>query len=274
MMAATMMHRVASTLLSVGILMNGDAAVVDVINDRFAAADSETLENNVILHQFGHCEDDENPTSTKCYLPCPPDVDACRKSADRMSTTLLSASVKDTNGNIPIYLKVGGGVIVRPNTAELLCGWSADGGTNARQCAPLYVSDTCVPGCYGTGINGAPVWCEDRENPGNDCPWKPDDFSLLKTKIVSHAAEGPDNYNELVFDAKSWSEHVADTIEAFFVTSTTDAAFTITQRQMYLEEYQKAPEDVPLLSLDLSNFEAPFTDISSSVEERRTGLRR
>jgi len=267
-----MLHRLSRTVLSMTILRSSSTEVVDMINARFAAADDDNLAGNIITHQFGHC-----PSDAKCYLPCP--VSTCTKNGDRMSTVLLSADVKDVNGNIPIYITGDaetdkgnpGGVIAKLDTDGLLCGWAADAGTEARQCDPLHGSETCVPGCGQVGTNAGPQWCEDRPNPGADCAWQPSDFAKLKEQIKIHAIDEQASswYSELVFDDRSWSSHMPDTIEAFFVTSTTtDKDFTISQWQSFRQEYGKTSEEVPLLSLDLSNFETPFTDISSSVDSR------
>lgn len=270
-----MLCRLARIVLSVAFLRSSGTKVVDVINARFAAADDNDLANNVIIHQFGHC-----PSDAKCYLPCPEGVPSCKGKSDRMSTILLSADVKDANGKIPIYIMGDeekdkgspGGVVAKLDTEGLLCGWAADGGTEARNCDSLHGSDTCVPGCWKQDEK----WCEDMPNPGADCPWQPDDFSKLKEQIKNHASSHSSSaYNELVFDDRSWSSNMPDTIEAFFVTSsTTDKDFTINQWQSFLKQYGKSSDDVPLLSLDTSNFDTPFTDISSSVEVSLGNLRR
>jgi hypothetical protein len=232
------------------------ASVVADLNSRFADA-GDDLAHNVVMHQLGSC-----PAEAVCWKPCPRETSQqCYKKSDRFSTFLLSADVHDKENEIPVYSKVQGGMIVNLDTSAMLCGWPNDGATESRLCDPIGNTSICVPGCYSSGTNGSPIWCEDDAQPGY-CPWRPSSFATLKDQIKARTSD----YSELIFSAQSWVDNLPHTIEAFVIPSMDDQdeMYKVTKQWTdFRNEYGLSETQVPLVFLNRSNFVTPFTDISS-----------
>lgn len=69
-----------------------------------------------------------------------------------------------------------------------------DAGSRERQCEPVGVSASCVPGCIATEH---PSWCDPSASDQwcGGAAWRPQDLSSMLAQQKSY------NYNELVLDA-------------------------------------------------------------------------
>ena len=61
------------------------------------------------------------------------------------------------------------------------------------------------------------------------------------------------DYNEIPVEGRHWNAHLPTTIEAFFGGATAMAT-----RDEFLERFDLAAHEYPLMTLDKDNWEAPF----------------
>lgn len=77
---------------------------------------------------------------------------------------------------------------------------------------------------------------------------------------VCVAARGT-GYNELVYTSAEWNAHMPKSIEAFFIVRDHFDDKARDMHRRFLDQYHLTASDVPLLSFDPSNFEAPFAEV-------------
>jgi len=161
----------------------------------------------------------------------------------------------------------GGGVVVSPDV-PIMCAYGDDGSTWR---APY--------GCYDSfWCDPANVWYGDYDSNGH----KPCGFGGRDQ--VSHAWQGKhlgkmlelyrhhsqpyrspgfySGYNELVYASNSWNPRLPHTVEAFFYVRGQDwdrNGPTAEKHRQFLRQYGLTTDDVPLLSFDPANFNAPFS---------------
>ena len=169
--------------------------------------------------------------------------------------------------------------VVRPQFAEVLCAWEKDGKTNERYCTAGSPRG-CVTGCVRTSgpdwARGA-EWCPlpDDCRSAVDCRehWCPFRPRHLKQMLERHVRTKGDygvrrywcgvgtcRYNEVVLDSGAWERALPHTVEAVFVPSGARPQ-DVARAKDLLASFQQAfhPHAVPLLMLDLSSPQAPFS---------------
>lgn len=270
------------------------------INKRFRNALSSGpsgLEGaGVILHSFDGWEDPNHP-----WAPCPKDghgSDHCgqprvQARRSRVSTSSIHRGLlrpdRPDRTVIPMF-SFDGGVILNPNTINLLCAYGNDGaiddGGGGLGCEGS-TSGNCIPGC-----GDPPDWCpETGELIAGWCrcgfewcgskprPWRPEHVhALLKVSAkYSKPYDGIgsyEGYNELVVDAEAWLEQLPHSIEAIFFYSNCVKTDTNTplahsascgDAKAYAESvYDKYIKmhghgSIPFLNFDSSNWDEPFS---------------
>lgn len=147
-------------------------------------------------------------------------------------------------GKIPVFHYSGGGLIFRPKVTRVLCGKGGDSG----------------------GHCGA--WCPSVESlgdfksfqfPGDGCggSWRPKDIGIyLQRQCAWQLEHRRLQYNEFIVDGDAWSQHLPAPIEAFFQIN--DGAQA--DHAAFLNTYHLTPHDVPLVEIDVHNWESPFRE--------------
>ena len=104
-------------------------------------------------------------------------------------------------------------------------------------------------GAYGQG-SATPIYCDASTATVSEwrggCVWQPG--PTFGTLFALNAKSG--GYNEIVLDANWWRSHMPAAVEAVVGDASVHAAL--------LKAYGLRAADIPLVELDLKNFEAPF----------------
>ena len=246
---------------------------MDKINQRFrdGAPSNDLAAGGILIHQFDGA-DDSNPSGTP-WSPF----------SDRISASMVYGKMRpDERKNIPIYSFSTSGIILSPQYNQMLCGYAYDVGSFSRQC---WGAPGCIPGC---SVNGGLQWCQ----PGNDpwpCAWHPDSLIHLMRSRENWRRYGnkpPDKYwddhkfyDELIFDADYFRRHLPKSIEAvFFIhgdcwdvgdSANNNAACEEYARRAHaniVRHFRLKPGTLPLLKLDLFNWNEPFTDVHEEAK--------
>lgn len=246
------------------------------INARFRSTRptfNKLMTSGVVLHHFDETEDFE---SQRMWLPCAETSASCNIVRDRISTSMVYSGLPRTlpglrdwpAGSMRLFAKSKGGIIVAPSVVKqsLLCGYAMDAGSRERQCEPVGVSASCVPGCIATEH---PSWCDPSASDQwcGGAAWRPQDLSSMLAQQKSY------NYNELVLDAAAWVEAMPRTVTAFFAPKTT-ACVTAQRncldearraRNAFTAHYNLEESAVPLvwLHIDDDYMENPFELVGS-----------
>ena len=153
-----------------------------------------------------------------------------------VSASLIYAAQQDGSGTIPTY---GGqspsGIVFRPEFTRVLCGCARDCGAR------------CI-GAYGSPSR-RPVYC-DPTRPAHtwtNCVWQPGPSLGV---MLEHGARAS-SYNEMIVDAVHWSARLPEAVEA--IIGDPGAHQALMDAFPYL-----SPSDVPLLWLDVDDFDSPF----------------
>lgn len=196
----------------------------------------------VIIHSIDQMEDPERP-----WAVCSATNMMCGFLSDRISASVVY------KGKTSAY-SGGGGVIVRPQFARVLCGYGGDGGTRGKTCKPPGVSSSCMPGCV-TGKSD--TWCDPavKDSPQDGwCdghPWRPSDMGKLLARDRYSA-----NYNEVILDGAYWNAMLPNTIEAMIASPGDPQAGE--QHAKFLSTYGLTAEQVPLVVYSPGDLEMPF----------------
>jgi len=149
----------------------------------------------------------------------------------------------------------------------------------------------CLPGCIPDvlyddhGHPTAPNWCgeeQDKRWRPNDsahsngnadphaagiCPWRATQLDLMVGEAAAERSDGNGAYNEVVIDAESVVESLPWSVEAFVFLSGTDGAKRAEEEEKvrkahaaFLRAYRVTAADVPLLRVDLTDFNSPFSN--------------
>ena len=186
---------------------------------------------------------------------------------------------RDAGVPIPIYGD-GHGLVIAPEGIEFLCGYPGDGDSQDvfrklkghKNCDPPTGNASCVPGCtHDWG------WCDPKDprtDEGGVCgkdfergmppmPWHPRDFATVIDLYNHHG--GPSNwapflYNEFVVSSKFWNERLPGTIEAIYYKCKGEKGKgqAITLREAFIKHFKLEPWKVPLLCLDIHDWDYPF----------------
>ena len=155
---------------------------------RSAIPGSNQLEDaGVIIHFTDGFEDPGRP-----WAGCSPSNPQCGFLGDRISASvvyreLTQDGVTFAHNGGGTYKKGGGGVIINPHAARMLCAYGIDGATRGKLCSPPGPSDTCIPACI-TKYDGTDAvmfyekWCASQDPLDYHCeghPWKPSDLGTM-----------------------------------------------------------------------------------------------
>eukprot|EP00316_Scyphosphaera_apsteinii_P005605 CAMPEP_0119299558 /NCGR_PEP_ID=MMETSP1333-20130426/1632_1 /TAXON_ID=418940 /ORGANISM="Scyphosphaera apsteinii, Strain RCC1455" /LENGTH=260 /DNA_ID=CAMNT_0007301025 /DNA_START=268 /DNA_END=1050 /DNA_ORIENTATION=+ len=185
----------------------------------------------------------------------------------RSAMLIFSKAPKDPTGSraIPLFRQNLGGLVLRHSELRLLCSYPEDGRTQGSPCRWGKWCDPEHSGC----------WSE-------DCAYSSSDLkSMLQVyQRCPQQPNGPHNhnpmnnagYNEVVLDEKSWSENLPRTVAAFFFTTSPSCQSRCREdaRQVhrsFLDEYRLTSMQVPLLLLDVKNWQAPFSAVDPGQED-------
>lgn len=243
------------------------------INARFTRPDGASCNDHslegcgVLLHQFDAMEDPQRP-----WRPCPEvnsrgEISQCAFLRDRMSAASISAGEdpKYRQSHIQLFAGGTGGVLLRPSATKVLCGYAGDGGTRGKVCAQIGMMN-CIPGCIATEWD---TWCSADESKAVDgwCDGRPWKVAELGTMLRRHASR-MSSYNEIVVDSRAWIDRLPSSIEAFFFPGGSKCDFDSSCQQTvraahdtFLREYfpSLTKYDVPLLRLNVTDWESPFS---------------
>jgi len=245
---------------------------------------SNNLEGaGVILHQFD-AMDDRDPDHHPWELGI-----GRRDTGDRVSAAIVNAQMQpDPSGNIPIYSFSLAGLVLSPTHNNLMCSYSWDVGSMERKCWPQGLSDICIPGC-SRGNNDREPWCAagsgDWKFRNPPCAWRPQnlaDMLAARDEVRNNQLRPPgkmwnDNkyYTELIFETRSYTLHLPDSIMGVFYldddcgdsySGPKCADYGKAAHRSIAKQYSLNAERLPLLKLDLWNWEQPFTEIEITSE--------
>ena len=202
-------------------------AVADAINRRFlqGAPSNKLEEAGLLIHMFDALEDGREPW-TVCHSGW------CAGQVDHMSCSLI-------NARLPHLFNQGVGLILAADT-QILCSFSADGGTQGR----------AHGGCGGRLCNLGHWW---------ECSWSPAYTQGMLQAQEAHNAHG---YNEVIVDAYHWNQHLPAIIAAVVFGSGGAAARAMQVHRAFLSRFGRTAAQTPLLAMNLGNRARPFTDVS------------
>ena len=244
------------------------SSVARRLNTRFrnARPSSDLSLAGVVMHAFDRISESWSdpwaPCDTTGHGP------QCQNGyTGRMSCFLSFQSMQLRADRVAIPLpQWGGGVVVSP-IVQLRCAFGDDGSTYRTS-----------NGCYSQ-------WC-DRSHPwsgawpgGHPCGfggsgqinrnWRPADLDKMLELYADHSQHyGPPGwyhgYNELIYGSGEWNSKLPHTIEAFYILGTERAWWeqhdsTIGRHRAFLTKYGLTDNDVPLLAVTASNWDAPFS---------------
>lgn len=151
-------------------------------------------------------------------------------------------------GAIPFFHSSGGGIILRPHATHLLCGKGGDsgghcGGEWSRWCPSVTtVGDVTRYSYPGDGCGGS---------------WRPADFGIfLERQAAWQVHSRRLDYNEIIYDGDAMVGRLPLAIDAFFYLGSKDVAAN--QHAQFVAEFGRAAADIPLVSVDLHNWDQPF----------------
>lgn len=168
----------------------------------------------------------------------------------------------DTNAN------AAAGFVLNPSFNSVLCAYPFDGGTAGRTCDPVGVSRFCIPGCYQFDREGGgPGWC-DEDSGTQSCAFKPDhmvDMFEAQRGVDSHG--GIPVYNEVIvdmFEMQQWLPRAVEAVWVFRKGSCYDGGSMLCDgyarrvRSNFMQKYGLEDKELPMLTFDPYNFDAPF----------------
>ena len=244
---------------------------MDAINGLFRSGrpSAHLASAGVILHQFDGQEEKGRP-----WVAC---VEGCMTQGQtvdgRLSSTIVYRALRDRADRqaISLAFPLRGGLVLHPYYVTLDCAYADDAASTHQARTPL-------PGCPDER------WC-DRDDPfaygadhkacgfkENGPAWRAED---LDTMLKLHAESGVrytppgwhSGYNEVIISSKSVNDHMPLSILGFFVLRDGETVTSLEKwsvdvvhsHALFLAKYGLAADDVPLLSLDPSNWQAPFS---------------
>ena len=165
--------------------------------------------------------------------------------AESISASLVYAQQRaNPSKTIPTFNRGTLGLVLRPNFHLVQCGCDSD-------CGGRCVGAFGMGGAPGSGAPRAtsPLWCPLTTEAGEwhgGCVWQPGP-ALGRMLYLNQRS---DRYNEVVVSAAFWRDHMPSAVEAVLGDEGVHAAF--------LRAYGLSSRDVPLLTMDLSDFDSPF----------------
>ena len=154
------------------------------------------------------------------------------------------------------------GIIFRPGPkTRILCGNAVDsseGKCKEHWCPSISLAQDTYDPTSTKGDEGAA---------GCLGSWRPQDFGVFLRRytkynqLVQAVYHKRLDYNEIIVDGQHWTDNLPDSIEAFFTSDNQgrkDEDIARGQHQLFLQEYNLNAAQVPLLKLDLENWDEPF----------------
>jgi len=212
------------------------AELVERLNGRFknGRPTSALVTAGVLVRQFDKLDDKDRP-----WRPCPqtgPD-NWCKGLADRWASSVVNRNARH------LYMVDRGGLVVSPSV-ELFCACPEDCNSQAKLCDPLGGDgSSCIPGCYPMGQQ-----CPDLDRT-YECSFPP---THLRDALMAQQARHDyrDRNNEMVVDLRSMSSNLPNSIQAFFLLSTsTDEGYVRAARKTFLLDYGLTEDSGPPLLL-------------------------
>ena len=268
--------------------------VVDDLNRRFREAkDEQALDMasfGLLLHQFDATDTYDAPWVQGGTVVW----------SDRLSGSFVSKFMTpQPEGQIPLFSHTQGGFVMRPSLSPIYCQYPMDSGTFARRCYNHERSDSFLPGCtppndYGGYREGSNFWCLRGQGPWWPCTWpghRTTDMNSWREDRRSHydgcvGMCGMNKrrivhyYNEIIVDEATWRRNLPEGVEAFFyIRRRADSPdgecndlppgtsvflcepYARTVHRTFLETFGKTEEEVPLLELDIFDWETPFKQV-------------
>lgn len=166
------------------------------------------------------------------------------------SGSMVFAAQRVPGEPIPLFGdRRSGGIIFRPGAStKITCGKAKDSAGTCAVWHPPGISPWC-PSISGD-IPGRAVWTE----PGDTCgyAWRPADIGHYLQRLTAWQQHWQRlSYNEIIIDAPHWRAHLPDAVEAIVGDRAIYDAF--------IANYNLAPERVPFVTLDRTNWDAPFS---------------
>ena len=223
-------------------------AAIRALNERFRrapwevewSADGSLADAGILIHTFDGWEDNSEPYAPGTNGP----------GALEQSGSMVFAAQRVAGASLPLFAGgAAGGIIFAPGAAtKVKCGKAKDSAGTCAVWSPVGTSPWCpsVPG----EIHDRADWNE----PGDTCgyAWRPQDVGNYLQRLTAWQQHWQRvEYNEIVIDAPHWRAHLPDAIDAI-----------IGNRRAYqalIDRYDIDPVRVPLVSLDASNWETPFS---------------
>ena len=117
---------------------------------------------------------------------------------------------------------------------------------------------------FRPGVSTRVLCANDRDMSGGGCSrwtWRVNDIGgRLRSSsdgaktYINQQGGGEVGYNEFKIDGSWWDQHLPDVVEAFVG----DSAEARQQHAAFLDQYGLSADQVPLLSLDVGNWDDPF----------------
>ena len=250
---------------------------VQQINDRFRNGGPRDRlgEVGLLLHQWDGLEaHDRQKPWEMCIVSC-----MCQGSFihGRISAMAIYRGLKERPDRIAIPLPFGnrGGLVLNPEYTTLECLYGIDGAT-------YHLDDASKPGCTDKVCDPSHPMTHDGLCGLSGYPptaWLPRDLKLLLEMHAEHGApyKAPafhSGYNELILNSAKFNQQLPQAILAFFYLKggagkvTDDLGYgividAVATHQAFLDEYGLSEEQVPLLELDPSNWDQPFSVVTS-----------
>ena len=225
-------------------------AAIRALNERFHrvpwevewSADGSLADAGVLIHTFDGWEDNSEPFAPGTNGP----------GALEQSGSIVFAAQRVAGASLPLFAGgAAGGIIFRPGAAtKVNCGKAKDSAGTCAVWSPVGTSPWC-PSVTGEIPDRA-----DWNDPGDTCgyAWRPQDVGNYLQRLTAWQQHWRRvEYNEIVIDAPHWRAHLPDAIDAIIGNR---GAY-----QAFIDRYDIDPTRVPLVSLDASNWETPFSSL-------------
>lgn len=257
----------------------GDAAGYFNRLFRRGSLDDPNLQTaGVLVHQFDEM-DDPNPRRSPWKQ-----AGRRRDAQDRYSASMINAAMTaDPAGNIPVYSKSQSGIILSPTKNQMLCAFAWDVGSLSRTC-PRGHTETCLPGCSKYNRDPSP-FCN-GEHPDEwkvrtpACGWPPGELPTVmrvREEVRINEMQPPGKvwddhkyYTEFIFDKKAYMDHLPGSIMALFFIEPNSCKdiydgdhckdYAVAAHQTILNHFGLTKRELPLLKLNLWDWEAPFEE--------------
>ena len=205
-----------------------------------------------MLRQFDSTESRTEPWRG-CPRGGPPDENNdCNMFGNRLSGSVIFPEQRRDGPNgrtsIPMFAE-SAGVIFNPHSTVITCAYSNDGGSRGRD-------DGCGTDWCPTVRGVADPWCDGR-------PHAPKD---LKNALRGSIQRG--GYNEIIVPAALLQQRLPTAISGFFYLKGQPTDRIAKAHHDFVELYKAkgvTAEKVPLVELDPSNWDAPFSAAPPSV---------